>query len=142
MQAVSLGMIFNYSLLPSSQSGRVAPLRGVHSVVIISVGYPVDKCACVPTLHTTAQASAQSICLFLRKKLHRLDGWMVGRLDGWTVGSQSAPPSSVTPTSALQAEPWTLWRQVGVGSSWTKGSFLLQVDPLMTMDESVHIWKE
>lgn len=53
--------IFNYSLLLTSQSGKVDQLWGVHQSVVISIGYPVDKSGHIQKLHTTAQALLQSI---------------------------------------------------------------------------------
>lgn len=75
----SRGGIFNYSLVPTSQSGKVAQLWGVHKNVVISIGYPVDKSGHVQKLHTIAQASLQPISFQMKSKrlnqtLNRLIG--------------------------------------------------------------------
>ncbi len=77
----SRGGIFNYSLLPTSQSGKVAQRSGVHKSVVISIGYPVDKSGHVRKLHTIAQASLQPISFQMKsKKLNHMLNRLIGLL--------------------------------------------------------------
>lgn len=110
-QRTSQGGIFNYSLLPTSQSEKGAQLWGVHKSVVISTGYPGDKSGHVRKLHAIAQASQQLNSFQEKfKKLNRICS------TGWRFCCKSTPLRLVT--------HWNLtlnWRSLNLqvqSSSW------------------------